>query len=132
MGRKRASLTGSLLLVVVAGLWLAPAQALADDGRCHHRIRAAVEPQLDSGITGRAKLCVNREGVSGRLELEHRTPHDAYTVWFVYLDDPSKCVGGGPGVCGDADFGGDKPLAATTRRSLHATARRNSKAGCAT
>jgi hypothetical protein len=28
----------------------------------------------------------------------------------VYLDDPSKCVGGGPGVCGDADFGGDKPL----------------------
>jgi hypothetical protein len=40
---------------------LMEAQAFADDGRCHHRIRAAGEPQLDSAITGRAKLCVNRE-----------------------------------------------------------------------
>ena len=40
---------------------------------------------------------------------------DAYTVWWVYFDNPSLCTHGGAGVCGDSDFapseaGGGTPL----------------------
>jgi hypothetical protein len=108
---RRSAWMGRLLLVACVGL-LCESNALADDeGRgCERKIKATVVPLLGTGIAGQARLCISGQGVSGNMEVEHLRPGDAYTVWFIYFDDPSKCVGGGPGVCGDADFGGVKPL----------------------
>jgi hypothetical protein len=98
------------LLAAGAGVVATPATASADGDGCHRRLKAPVAALLEPDINGHARLCLGREGVSGRMEVGHLQPGHAYTVWFVYLDDPTKCVGGGPGVCGDADFAGAKPL----------------------
>jgi hypothetical protein len=108
--RSTGAVLGSLLLVVGVGLFLQPDEAQARDNGCHRRLKTAVMPLMNSGISGEARLCVRQSGVNGRLDVEHLVPGDAYTVWFVYFDDPAQCVGGGPGICGDADFGGAKPL----------------------
>ncbi len=106
--RRCSRLIGGLL-VGGLGLLATPTDAIAHGGECQRRLRAVVEPLLEP-VEGHAKLCIGRGGVSGRMDVENLQRSHAYTVWFIYFDDPSQCVGGGPGVCGDADFGGDKPL----------------------
>jgi hypothetical protein len=64
---------------------------------------------------GKAGLCHSDQGVRAQLQVSGLFVGDAYTVWFVYFDDPSQCVHGGPGICGDADFFGDDPLAVLGR-----------------
>jgi len=97
------------------GLLFLCTEALAS-GECRRKIKVSV---VDFGtgadIVGTATLCINDKGpgtgVRGRMEVELLQPGDAYTAWFVYIDRPDLCVGGGsPGVCGPADFAGDKPL----------------------
>ena len=53
-----------------------------------------------------ANLCVDTdEGVSAQLKAKGLTPGNAHTFWFAYVDQPSSCTGGGPGVCTPEDFG---------------------------
>jgi len=86
------------------GLLFLCTEALAS-GECRHKIKESVV-DFGTGITGKATLCINRTGVSGSIEVEHLQPGDAYTVWFFYWDDPSKCEV--PGMCGSPlDFLGD-------------------------
>jgi hypothetical protein len=99
---------GFLLMILGVGLWLPLPTVTADDG-CKFPMKTSLT-DLGPGVEGKATLCVDAKGVSGTMQTKHLQPGDAYTVWFSYLDDPAQCVGGGPGVCGDADFGGDNPL----------------------
>jgi hypothetical protein len=109
MMRTRLSVpVGFLLLVLGLGLLLPLPEATADD-KCNSEIKTSITP-LVAGIEGKATLCINAKGVSGKMKTKHLNPGDAYTIWFIYFDQPSLCVGGGPGICGDADFGGDNPL----------------------
>jgi len=67
-------------------------------------------PVVETGVTGRAVFCVKPEGLTGQMTLKGLMPGNAYTTWWIYFDDPASCVGGGDGVCGLADFGGENPL----------------------
>lgn len=64
---------------------------------------------LGAGVEGFTFLCIEPRGIQGQLQIEGLVPGDAYTVWWVYFDDPSLCET--PNECGDVDFGGDDPLA---------------------
>jgi hypothetical protein len=44
----------------------------------------------------------------GWIKAKGLVPNDAYTVWWVYFDDPTLCET--PGECGAPKFGGDNPL----------------------
>lgn len=99
------TLVGMSLLVGM-GMLCPPTKAWAGH-RCDTQ---SVIPLSGSGIQGNAILCINSNDVRGELQTKHLMAGDAYTVWFVYFDDPSQCVDGGPGVCGPTDFTGDKPL----------------------
>ncbi len=66
---------------------------------------------VEAGASGDTTLCANQNGLRGRMKVTGLTPGNAYTVWWVYIDDPNTCAGGFPDVgrCGFADFAGDKP-----------------------
>jgi hypothetical protein len=60
-------------------------------------------------VTGWAKLCVTHKGLLGWMSVRDLVPGDAYTVWWIYFDDPSLCAT--PGACGaDSDFAGPDPI----------------------
>ncbi|MCH7507952.1 MAG: hypothetical protein IID60_11710 [Proteobacteria bacterium] len=64
---------------------------------------------LGAGVDGFTLLCVENRGLQAQLQIAGLVPGDAYTVWWVYFDDPSQCAAAPE--CGDVDFGGDDPLA---------------------
>jgi hypothetical protein len=55
----------------------------------------------NSGVTGTATLCLSESGVHTRITAHNLIPGNPYTVWFVYFDNPSKCLV--PGQCTGAD-----------------------------
>jgi hypothetical protein len=71
---------------------------------------------LGAGASGKAKLCMNDKGMKAKFKVDHLMEGDAYTVWWVYFDDPSLCTHGpAPGTCGEGDLapseaGGGTPL----------------------
>jgi hypothetical protein len=105
--RTRRSMSVGFLLMIL-GLLLPLPKVTADDG-CKSPMKTSLT-DLGPGLEGKATLCVDAKDISGKIKAEHLQPGDAYTIWFIYFDDPTQCVGGGPGVCGGADFGGDNPL----------------------
>ena len=64
-------------------------------------------------VTGSATMCTTKSGLKAQMRVQGLMPGGAYTVWWVYYDDAANCIGGFPdvGMCGFADFGGDKPNA---------------------
>jgi hypothetical protein len=94
--RKIASLPiGVLLLLLSLGLFSFLPDAVADDDDgCNKESIVALG---DTPIQGNAFLCVDATGVRARLHANGLTPGDAYTIWFGYIDDPSKCAT--PGQC---------------------------------
>jgi hypothetical protein len=57
-----------------------------------------------------ATLCVStKDGVSAEVKAKGLTSGNAHTFWFAYVDNPSLCTGGGPGVCAPPDFGALPP-----------------------
>ena len=103
---KVLSAAGFTLLIAGLGLFFSVAQGRAD----HQCDNQSVIPLGGSGIEGHAVLCTNSGNVRGEVQAKKLVAGDAYTIWFVYFDDPSLCVHGGPGVCGPRDFTGDKPV----------------------
>ncbi len=63
---------------------------------------------LGAGIGGFSFLCVEPRSIQGQLQVEGLVPGDAYTVWWVYFDDPSQCETSGE--CGPPDLEGANPL----------------------
>lgn len=63
---------------------------------------------LGAGIEGFTFLCIEPNGIQAQLKVEGLVPGDAYTVWWIYFDDPSQCAAAPE--CGDVDFAGDDPL----------------------
>ena len=61
-----------------------------------------------AGVSGRSVLCQDRGGITGRVFANGLVANDAYTVWWVYFDNPAACVV--PLQCGLEDFAGENPL----------------------
>ncbi len=70
--------------------------------RCKTKQVQAVVPANGSSVSGGALLVVNKEGARVLMQAENLTPGNAYTVWFVYFDDASKCVT--PNHCAPVDL----------------------------
>src|SRR5262249_55251863 len=96
MHTRRSTLASGLLLVVGLRLLFLCTEARAD-GACRRKIKV---PLTDFGnfsppVQGKATLCINDTGpgagVSGSIEASELQPGNAYTVWFLYWDDPSQC-----------------------------------------
>ncbi len=106
---KRIPLTlVSLILLLGLGMMYPLAKATART-KCN---KLALMPLGGTEVQGTATLCRSTEdGVRAKIKTEGLTPGNAYTTWFFYIDNPSLCTGGGPGVCGDVDFGFGNPLA---------------------
>ena len=106
--RKIASLPiGVLLLLLSLGLFsFLPDAAADDDDGCDKESIVALG---DTPIQGNAFLCIDLQGVRAKLHARELTPGDAYTIWFIYFDDPSKCAT--PGQCGALeDVGNVNPV----------------------
>lgn len=70
---------------------------------------------IADGVRGTTNLCIKANSLKAQFSVKGLMAGDAYTVWWVYFDDPSLCTHGGAGVCGDSDFapsdaGGGTPL----------------------
>jgi len=100
----RTILKTTILLLTAISMTVALNTAMAHECDKQDIIDAA-----GVGITGSADLCMDSRGLQAQLHAEGLVPGDAYTVWWIYIDDPSQCDAG-PGDCGMADFGGDDPL----------------------
>ena len=87
------------------------AAALAHAGPASAKDRCFAE-KIEAQIvdaSGHALLCATKRGVRAWMSAKSLIPDDAFTVWWVYFDDPSKCAE--PGACDAPDFGGGNPLA---------------------
>ena len=73
---------------------------------------ARLHEQSDSGITGRARLCILDEGVRPAIEAEALAPGTAYTAWFAYFDRPRQCR---LARCGTDDLLGEDPAGVVGR-----------------
>ncbi|MEM7294764.1 MAG: hypothetical protein AAF420_15395 [Pseudomonadota bacterium] len=119
------------MIWVIASITLS-SSAWADWGKYKDRYcassKAVAFPFFEPDVTGRARLCADGAGLHSKLRLRHLIPGNAYTVWWVYIDDPSKCTGdssgtggasltGGKSHCEISDFMGDKPLGIFGRMS---------------
>ena len=49
-----------------------------------------------------ASLCITQRGIKSQMRVKNLEPRHAYTVWWVYFDDPGKCDI--PFECGLGDF----------------------------
>ena len=98
---RRLTIVGVFVLVAIVSV-LDPVEAKGSD--CENQaVGSILQP-----VTGTARFCLNHRGVKGRMWLQGLTPDEAYTVWWVYIDDPLACET--PGICGDVDFAGPDPL----------------------
>jgi len=87
---------------------------------------------IADGVRGTTNLCINANGLKAQFSVKGLAADNAYTIWWVYIDRPDLCTGGGPGVCADPDFapsvaGGGTPLVVFGRFGS-AVAPRNGKA----
>ena len=100
------------LFATTLSLFAAPTSVQAQDrSDC---LKSPVMPQGGSGMTGGARLCFSADGVRVRILVHNLVPGRAYTVWFVYFDDPAKCITA-PGTanpCGPPDL--IKPVPSAT------------------
>lgn len=112
-----------LLLTALVTLFSGPSHAETESlnwGKACDRNPAKPVPLIEGDTGGKADLCVFANRIKGSMRLKNLTPGYAYTVWWVYFDTPSACVGttplpvplsGGASGCDFDDFGGDRPQA---------------------
>ncbi len=107
----------SLIAVFVAPLMLGTTAWADDDDDddddCYSAsadgIPVPFNPEFGNDVGGSAKLCVSDSGIRGKMRLDNATEGNAYTVWWVYIDDASNCPPGG-GFFGCVwTFFGDQP-----------------------
>jgi hypothetical protein len=105
-GRERTNPMNNSMRWAMAGLvvslMLTCSSSFAGAEECEGTAMTASLVTLNnSGVTGTAKLCITENGVHTRITANNLTPGNPYTVWFVYFDDPSRCLS--PGNCTSAD-----------------------------
>jgi hypothetical protein len=79
--------------------------ALADD--CSQTLQAQVNAVGGSGIQGTAQICIQGKTTTATMRTQGLLAANAYTIWFIYFDNPSLCgfyTGGTPGVCTGMDL----------------------------
>ena len=107
-----AELLLAALFATSLSLFATPASVQAQDrSDC---LKLPVMQEGGSGMAGKARLCFNADGVRVRMSVHNLIPGRAYTVWFVYFDDPTKCITA-PGTanpCGPPDL--IKPVPSAT------------------
>jgi hypothetical protein len=105
----RRTMMRALKIIHLASLFvvlLALSSVAAGAAECDDSLKAQVAPH-GSTVQGSAELCIDEGRVTATMQTENLTPGDAYTIWFAYIDDPTKCgnyLGGTRGVCQDQDF----------------------------
>src|ERR671938_664260 len=95
----------SLATVVAASAMVAPLSAAQPAETC---LDAPVAQLASSGIGGTARLCTSGSGTHADMAAEKLTSGNAYTIWFVYFDNPTTCA---TQSCTGADALGDDPVA---------------------
>lgn len=63
---------------------------------------------LEEPAEGTARLCISEHSLNATIRAKKLSPGHAYTVWWVYFDDPSQCAL--PYECDLVDFSGANPL----------------------
>jgi len=84
--RKPVNWFGSAGIILTLLLFMGANTALADN--CN------VQPVVDltgGTIGGTAEICQTPGGLKAHLKATGLTAGDAYTVWWIYIDDPSQC-----------------------------------------
>jgi hypothetical protein len=98
----RRILLTSVGLALLAGLGMMyPLDHATARTRCYEPDLVA----LGNEILRDATICVSPDEVRAEIKAKGLTSGNAYTFWFAYVDNPSLCTGGGPGVCAPPDFG---------------------------
>ena len=98
-----ATILPSFMLFMGLGLIHPPTEVQA--AACDTQpVAALLEPDLN----GKATFCVYPGGLRAKIRVKQLNEGDAYTVWWVYFDDPSLCAV--PNACAEVDFGGANPL----------------------
>jgi len=101
---KRSSVLRFVLIASCTFFIGAVSSTRADDNCA----RVPITQQGNSGAAGHAVLCVNEDGVQASMKVRNLVSGNAYTVWFVYFDNPAACASSGltgPGQpCGSADL----------------------------
>jgi hypothetical protein len=112
MATKR-SLALSVAVAFAAAALCAPPLAAAPEGQADEAcLDAQVGPLTAAPIGGTARLCAGGAGVRADLSAEQLTGGEAYTIWFVYFDNPAACAAQ---PCAGADALGDDPVAVFSR-----------------
>lgn len=90
-----------LLLFALLFSWamLATKAVAEDEDRDCQKVSLA---NSANAITGNATMCAGEEGIKGKITAQHLVPGDAYTIWFVYFDNPGACAI--PNNCSGADL----------------------------
>jgi hypothetical protein len=87
---------------------LPPAQTTAGN-ECR---KVSILALANSGVQGRAELCVTSAGIQSRMEVEGLTVGHAYTVQLAYFDRSASC---GTPVCEIDDTLGENPAGVLAR-----------------
>jgi hypothetical protein len=103
----------ALAVFVTAALGM-NARAQDNNNGCQPLMTAVTDLNTGSGMSGQASVCYGESGVQVRISAKALRPEQAYTVWFVYFDDPAKCIyaPGAESPCGPPDL--TKPLPDST------------------
>ena len=91
---------------MVAALELAPTAEVHADAawRCDNQ---ALTPLGETDTSGRGTLCATPFALLSEMNVRGLNVGDAYTVWWVYIDDPTCTMDPNPLAC----FMGDNPVA---------------------
>ncbi len=92
----------ALVLVCCSAAFTASAEEKVNLATEKHGWYGHCQNAAFQSFSGHSELCLTRRGISGRLKVTDLVPGDAYTVWWIYFDDPSKCQT--PFQCSDVDF----------------------------
>jgi hypothetical protein len=76
--------------------------------------KVALSPAMET-VAGNAFLCTTKAGVTAEIRASGLTAGDAYTFWFVYIDNAAKCAADGMVVCVGINLPDDVPDAAFGR-----------------
>jgi hypothetical protein len=94
----RLAATAALLGLLVAG----SAPKLVAASECKTKQSQPVVALNGSSISGAGVLVVNNVGAHVLMQADKLTPGVAYTVWFAYFDDASRCAN--PHQCAPVDL----------------------------
>ena len=91
---KVSSLSSLILLAVMLQLVPAGDANAGDFWNCDSNSLTSFWEEDISGnsLSGKGTVCVTRFGLWSTMQVRGLTPRNAYTTWWVYIDDPASCA----------------------------------------